>query len=223
MKNKSILAFILILLFAGAKAQEHASLPDTSSAAKHKPKNSYDYVLNLDNRYSFITQNVVNIFGLKAGIEINEKWRFGLGYYNILFPLNVNYRYQGNLYPAKLSFWYVSLFAERVIVHRKKYELSIPFSYGIGTSDVIRIQSAYNGPAISTRKLTLVELSFVGYYKLANWIGPGVGVGYRLRMNSNPRRETAFNAPIYIVRVQIFLDELYDDLFPHGIRHRKSN
>jgi hypothetical protein len=224
MKKKWSVIFILfcLLVQAEAPAQELVKGADTSAMLLNKPDNRYAYVINLDNRYSFVNGNVINMFGLKAGIELNHKWRFGLGYYNYIFPIKVSYSYQNTNYPAKLTFWYLSVYAERVLVHKKKYEISLPFALGAGTSNVMRTLPNMAGPTYGRRTTTLAEISVNGYYKLANWIGPGIGIGYRSRINSTQALRKAFDVPIYILRVQIFLDVLYVDLFPQGIRHRSD-
>jgi hypothetical protein len=42
-------------------------------------------------------------------------------------------------------------------------------------------------------------------------------------LNANTEVKNRFDAPVYVLRVQIFLDPLYHDLFPKGIGKKKED
>jgi hypothetical protein len=111
------------------------------SVVVYRPEKFHKYVINIDNRNSFIGGETISILGIKTGISVHHRWRFGLGYHQILFPVSIDYTYQSQVYKAKLSFWYLSTYAEWVIIHRKQYELSAPLTYGVGGAPISKYSS----------------------------------------------------------------------------------
>jgi len=186
----------------------------------YRPEKFHKFVINLNNRNSFLGPDPISVYGVKAAITVHHRWRFGLGYHQLLTPQVIHFSYENKPYEARLSFWYASVYAEWVIIHRKIFEISAPLVYAIGAAPVLGVSDGSQAPFSGHSNMQLAELSVNGYYKIFNWIGPGIGVGYRMMLNGNDFVRQNFSAPVFVLRVQIFLDPLYHDLFPHGIMHK---
>jgi hypothetical protein len=213
MGRKSVLLFGITVFFSFQLYGQHRQ----DTITRYTPNQFQRYQLSLDNRYSIIGDNVINLFGIKAGYSIHDRWRLGGGYYQLLTPANISFDLKSQEYQARLSFWYASVYLEGVLIHRKRYEISVPLIFAIGNKPIIHSTNCPYPLVQSENKVGLLELSLTGYYKIFNWIGPGLGFGYRYMVNSNEFLQTNFNGPIFIARIQIFLDPLYVDLFPDGI------
>ena len=212
-----ILFFLLLLT---ACFPDKAIAVSRDSVVHYRPEKFHRYVVNIDNRNSFAGGKAISIIGLKAGISIHHRVRLGLGYHQLLSPVRINYTIQNQNDYEKITFWYVSAYAEYVIIHRKRFEVSAPLAYGLGGAPVVTHNSLLAGSAGANNLLQLAEISLNGYYKIFNWIGPGAGFGYRFMLGSNSQVSKVFDAPVYVFRIQIFLDPLYHDLFPSGLRKK---
>ncbi|MFI5150886.1 MAG: hypothetical protein ACHQRM_14210 [Bacteroidia bacterium] len=189
---------------------------------RYTPNQFQRYQLGLDNRYSIIGDNIINVFGVKAGYAIHDRWRVGVGYYQLLSPAAITFDMKNQEYQARFSFWYASAFVEGVLIHRKRYEISIPLIFAVGERPYIKTTNCPYLLNPAEKTVQLLEISLTGYYKILNWMGPGIGIGYRYMLNQNEFLQSNFNAPVFIARIQIFLDPLYVDLFPDGISRKKK-
>jgi hypothetical protein len=216
----SLVAAVYCLLGIHAEAQTKPSRKD--SITRYVPEHFHHFALNLDNHNSFVGEEGISILGIKAEYSIHHRWRVGLGYHFLLSPLTIEYTYQNQDQSAKLSFWYVSAYLERVLIHRKQFELSIPLTYSVGPAPNISQNTLHGEMTGSHDLLQFSEICLSGYYKVSDWIGPGLSVGYRFMLHHNALINDDFNAPVYAVRVQIFLGPLYRDLFPDGLKKEKE-
>jgi hypothetical protein len=212
-----VVSFLLALQL---QAQTKPSRKD--SITRYVPEHFHRFALNLDNRNSFVGEEGISLLGVKAEYSIHHRWRVGLGYHFMLSPVTIDYTYQNQDYSARLSFWYVSAYLERVLIHRKRFELSVPLTYSLGAAPLISRNTFPGEVSGSHDLLMLSEICLSGYYKIFNWIGPGLSIGYRFMLNHNALINDDFNAPVYAVRVQIFLGPLYHDLFPDGLKKEKE-
>ncbi len=207
----------LQLLSSGLSAQVHGD-----SLVVYRPEKFHKYEVNLDNRNSFLGPDPISLYGLKAGITVRHRWRFGVCYHQLLQPQNINFTWLNQSYQAKLGFYYGGVFAEWICLHRKFLEVSIPVSYEIGMAPILSSNGMALPESSKYTDLQLAEITVNGYYKIFDWIGPGIGTGYRFMLNGNDFIKRNFSAPIFVIKIQIFLDPLYYDLFPKGIRPKEE-
>jgi len=216
MKNL-ILLFFLSFFFCTSYAQN-----DSIRIAEGKPK----LVFSFDGRYSFVKYDAVNIAGLKLGVDFNNKWRVGIGFYGLLKPADYNSTARipiganGTIVPfhSNTKLWYGAIYGEYVIIHRKRWELSIPIQFGIGKTKIdaspndslgIKYREYINQGDLN-KTVFIVEPSITGYYKVFNWIGVGTGVGYRQLIGADHRLNSIFNNPIFIIKAKLFLGDFID-------------
>ena len=203
-----ILIFLCLLCISGnfASAQnpfkKHADV--FSSSLKVKPK----LFGGLDSRHSFISKREVNIIGLRLGLNYNDRVRFSFGLYFLETPF---YRSQilssGDTITSKLGFAYMAMACEYVLFKTRRWEISVPFYAGLGTTSLIGLDSLTRGPILP------LETSVNALYKIFPWIGIGWGVGYRYMFINNRKVPENFNNPIYIISVKLYFGVLYRVIF----------
>lgn len=192
----------------------------TSTEEKFKIK----FVLGLDGRSSFITYNkpfFARIGGLRLGIEVG-KLRVGVGFYGLSTDYEtMDTSETGDIFTYRLNFNYFSYFAEYLFYQNKRWEVSLPVYIGYGFS-ALKFTSL-NGikGSIDKRPVILIEPVIACQYKLKHWIGIGTGLGYRRMIVSNKVMPVEFNSLIYIVKVKLFLGEIYKGI--KGIKDSKKD
>lgn len=204
------LLWITALQFLPAKlaAQPlHNFAEGISESYQSKPK----FIIGFDSRRSFISSRDVSIFGLRAGFDLAPKVRMGFGFYGLSTPFYRNFiTYSDSTgldtIQGRLQFGYMSMFWEYVILQNQRWEFSAPIHIGIGASEFKGVEKTRN-------PIGVTEISVQGQYKILTWFGLGAGVGYRVLMPKNVAVTENFNAPLYSIRMKVFLGELYDTVF----------
>lgn len=208
---------IISLVFISLLSDLHAQFVDSIRACLNKkPKLS----LRLDNRNAFVAYYKERIVGIKIGVEFDTRFRVGGGY-NFLDSrlskpqLIYNAGAVADTVESVLKMSYFGYYIEYVFYRTKHWEFGIPIQLGFGNS---RFDYAYLGKSYKTdRRFILVyESSIAGHYKIFPWIGIGAGIGYQLMLVGNPYIPENFNSPIYVLKLKIFLGDIYYTLFPEG-------
>lgn len=192
-----------------AKAQFVDSIGE---AIKFKPKLS----VRLDNRYSFTAATPSKIVGFKVGAEFQDRFRVGGGYNLLNSELKKEvYVLKNGVNDTVMSFLkmsYMSYFIEYVFYRDKRWEFSIPLQIGIGNThyeyriDNFKFRNNWS-------VIVNYEASVSGHYRIIKWIGIGGGLGYQLMLKDNPAIPENFNTPIYVVKLKIFLGDIYRSVF----------
>lgn len=204
--------YFQIVLYILFTCESYAQLKD--SIAQHflaKPK----FSARLDTRNSFIATKNARIFGVKIGWEYNDAVKLGIGYNRLDSKISkpkfvINTETQGfDTLESVLKFEYLSPFFEYVFFKTKRWEHSIPVQIGIGNSRY----EYYDKKGVlhyeNYRPVILYEPAMTTQYKIFPWIGLGAGVGYRLLILGNRQINENLNSPVYLLRVKVFLGELY--------------
>lgn len=215
-----ILLFMCLLPFI-SWAQETDTLGVERTVKKFNTTNDYltdkvlKFVFTLDSRNSFVGNRYVVIDGIKAGLEYEDKLRFGIGYYGLISPLEKYYKLNGipDTFHLVLHFWYASAFTEYVLFKNQKWEVSTPIQLAFGQT--LGEKKSMRGVLLSSKKNSpsLLEVSVNGHYRIVKWIGVGGGVGYRFMFSKDESLRSYFDSPIVIYKVKLFLGEIYKSLF----------
>jgi hypothetical protein len=211
---KAYKIFVYIIFFSiPFLTQAQDSLSVKKSAGSH-----IKIVFNIDTRSSFVFAESINIGGLKLGIEWKNKIRTGIGGYFLLSGITRRITYDRGKSDEQLAnytlrFNYIAVYAEYVLFQTKRWEISTPVQFGVGTIYYDIKFDNRQRTSTTNRYPFIIEPTLAGHYKIYNWIGVGAGLGYRA-MFSNVNQtsiEKNFNAPIYIIKVKLFLGDLYRD------------
>jgi len=101
---------------------------------------------------------------------------------------------------------------EYVFYKKNRWEFSLPLSIGIGNT---RYEYLYNNTEFQRDKKIVVicETGVSGDYKLFSWLGIGMGAGYRLMIIDNKAIDENFNSIIYILKIKLFLSEIWRNVW----------
>lgn len=200
-------AFLLASSFA-------ASLPD-SVQQKPNPR----FLLGFDARNSFVADQKARIGGVRVGIELKSRYRFGLGVYATDPPvakkviINIPNRPDPVHVTAVIRLNYLAPFFEYVWYQSKHWELSSPVVLGLGSISV-EIDRSDSPTVRQVNGLALLgEVAVAGHYKIFPWVGIGSGVGYR-KMFASPIVSKNFDSIIYILKLKLFPEPIIRAIFP---------
>lgn len=217
MQSVKNIFFLLSLLISGILYSQSDTV---KTNVKEKEKlHATKFYFGLDARKSRVFDQKVSFFGVKLGFNIDNKHRFGMGFYGLKKPI-----YQTNIpidyhrYPDatdtnKIDFSYISFFYERVWLSSKRWELTTPFHIGPGgltasykdTSGVFK--PYFKGGS------WLVEVSGVAQFKVFRWFAIGAGFGQRWLLNKDKAAKQALNGPVTILQFKVLFGELFKMTF----------
>ena len=208
MKRFIIATLTLALHLTTASAQnKDTALTDTTETV---PLIKTTFVFSFDARRSAIRNQKAKIGGIKIGLDFKNKIRAGLGFYGWTGPfkdtiiINEETPDQDTVL-AGIAFNYVSPYLEYIIYQNKKVELSMPIQFGFGD---VRVDYENKNGEIETlikKSVGVFVVSLTGYYKFFTLLGIGGGEGYRNILTKEKIIKKTFNAPIYIVKIRIFM------------------
>ncbi|MBN8694987.1 MAG: hypothetical protein J0L87_00540 [Bacteroidetes bacterium] len=178
--------------------------------------------VTLNSRNSFVNNEIVNVFGIKAGLKYGNKLRLGIGYNQLYNPpknLNENFEYINELgkpyiISKGLKFYYFSATVEYVFYQTKHWEIGMPLQLGVGES---YYQFELNGVKTKTnRNVNLIyEPAISVEYKIFKWVGVGADFGYRFMFANTKKLNQQLNSPIVTFDLMIYYREIFKSLFPN--------
>jgi len=186
----------------------------------NQPEKKHKIIFSFDNRNTFILGSRAAMSGIKFGVEHNKRHRFGMGIYAIksktfilLGQQQITYEPQkGVLRDTLVDLFagldYLTLYYEYVWLSKKRWEIATPVSFGFGTASV---NYTLNKEKITYKSIPILSIeSVVGaHYKIFSWVGIGVGIGYRKIIYSDKTIGHRLDAPLYILKVKLFLGSLF--------------
>ena len=224
MKKGVILFVFLINLttsFQGISASvlsDTLKVNDTTRTEITKKEKRWKVMFSLDARRSFIIGQNVKLGGFKLGLQYDSLHRFGIGLHTlnkdlIRSDITVNESDATDTSNVSFGFGYFSLYYERVIYQKRKWEFSVPVHLGVGS-----IQTRYQDTAgvyqpWFERPVSPLEVSFKGQYRIIRWLAFGPGIGYRVMLTNDRAVTKAFNGPIYTLQLKLLLGEVYRMIF----------
>ena len=221
MNNKWVLLFLFF--YCSSLQRCNAMAISKPLFEEKKEKKKIKPFFQFDSYYSFIGKEKADVFGFKAGVELNQKWRFGAGYNKIksdiiewkLLPVEERADSNVNIVKSQLYLNYYPLLAEYVFYNKDPWQVSLPFTVGYGNSYFSYYDKNNNSRKIFDHSILITELGVTGQVKIFKWIGIGAGVGYRYLLLDNPEIETKVSSPVYSLRVKIFPGAIIKTFFPN--------
>lgn len=213
------LKLLLILFFGLASGMLYAQKNETIQRKKliRTIKPSFD----IDQRFSFINNAPVNIWGARIGLLFNECFKSGFGAYALSNRLKSKKLDQnGNpFYYAQRDVYFGTWYIEPFLIRKEYWELSIPVEVGYGKSYF----KVYNGnniflgeeikpffPTGSGLSMSVKMPAFFGW-KPFRWIGINGLVGYRYSLLSS-EFDTNYDGMFWSISITVFFDRVFDDV-----------
>lgn len=173
-------------------------------------------VVRLDTRGSFISNEPVNIHGVKVGWEHARRFQYGFGYSVLLRPVHR----ERQIFEAgdfrnvdmRLRMGYVNAYAEYAFYQRRRWTVRIPVQVGLGHGSVV-----YDDLTGTTRKwqktwFATYEPAMVVQFRFLKYFGLQAGFGYRLVFRASASLGEQLTAPIYVAGIKVFTGDLWRDL-----------
>jgi hypothetical protein len=194
---------------------------------KNKPK----FFLNLDRSSSFIEGKGAITNELRLGLDFRRKVRIGIGVAGLSSDvvtkktITTEALHNDSSLNAELKMTYLTISAEYTLYESKRWQVTTPFTTGIGTAYFEYFEKV--GSEIKTKRaeeggVLIVTPAVVGTYRLLRWFGLSAGLGYRQLLVNNSKAQERLNSPVYIIRLRIFMGEIYKTVFPRGITGKKD-
>ena len=201
---RKLLCLFFLLVFS---EQLHAQFVDS---IKYAIKQKAIIDGSIDTRNSFIANQRAQMTGYKIGVQFGETFKIGGGFNyisDLYFDAKRNKFYDNyKLDMAQLKLRYWAYYVEYQFYNTKHWEFSIPVQIGFG-----RAYYQYNVSKVKTPKTFafIYEPSMNGTYKVFDWFGVGMNVGYRIMQKDKNKVSQNFNSPIYVITSGIYFGVLY--------------
>lgn len=176
-------------------------------------------LLNFDTYNSFVADKQAKINGIKIGVELNNRFRFGLSGHKLDKATRLKPRIlENDTLHATLNFKYSTLFFEYVLIKNIRWDVSIPLSFGIGFGHVEIYSSALKKMTYKQNVSTsIISIGTEFDYRIIPWFGVGGGVGYNQLITSYEGLRDKLSSPIYLFKLKVYLGYLYKAIFRRKI------
>lgn len=183
------------------------------TSLEHPPRPEVKF----DSRNSFIGARYARIYGIKAGLDYNGTFKFGLGYNwlssDVFRTMSIrNSRGEVEEVKAQYTFNYLSPYAEYVFYKKEPWNISVSALLGFGRANYAYFDSYWVHTSTNPDFVMVYEPYMTARYRLFKYIGVGAGVGYRLAVSQDKFSKSRLNSPIYVIKLRLYLADLYRDL-----------
>ena len=208
------LRLLVVLTFIGVKANGQY-LDTIKYSLKQKPK----LFVSLASHNTFIDNQYAGIFGVRAGLNYNQRIRFGIGY----FDLNNNsvvseIRFKENdleyTTAAQLYMHYYSLSAEYYFFVKYPWQFTVtPFNVAYGRAKYEYVQRPQRkkvyGPS---EDLIFYQPEASMTFNILKWLAVGTTAGYRFTVLRSREQTQHLDAVAFSLDVKFYVDELFKDI-----------
>ena len=209
--SKNILWLSVFLLFLSDAAQAQYQLRDTlREAFSQRPKMFFQ----IDSYNSFVRSRKANALGFKTGFDFGKKLRLGMGFSVLSTDAVDKIVVEKDTFRAEIKSSYFTSGIEYVLYRKGPWQITFPAHVGLGSSYYEYPDGKKRDNQAYKHNIILFEPAITGHYKIVKWVGVGFGVGYRIMLLNNPDIPDKLSSPLYVLRLKIFLDEVYHSIFP---------
>lgn len=201
------------------------TLPPIQEIEQEKHPKVGKFLFTIDSRQSNVAGQWTKMNGVRLGMELMERYRFGFGFYNLGQRIRLDPLIRGtDTLHSLLDFQYNTLFTEYVFYKDFKWVASAIMSYGNGQGSIHQTSSETGLDTVRViPKIPIFAANVAAYYYVLPWIAPGFGVGYRAVPASDSRITKVFSSPFYVFKLKIVLGKLYKSIFkPEIIRKERE-
>lgn len=188
--------------------------PDTIDAIAEKapPFSHRRLVVQYDSRYSIINSRFCTINGLKLGMEWRGRVRTGAAVYFLSTGIPTRQPLPDNAADdadAELSFRYLALYTEYVVLQNSRWSLSGNLQVGLGSVHV-RYLNDSTGRYDRTPNdfVGLIEPSMAAQLRVFRWASLGAGAGWRQPVLVPPTIRHELSGPVFYLRATLLLGPL---------------
>ncbi|MBL0340302.1 MAG: hypothetical protein IPP71_04875 [Bacteroidetes bacterium] len=226
-KFLSLILFSSIVIpgFSQIKSSTNSEYPLISFRSKPK------FFITLDKTGSFVAGKGATTNEIRIGLEFKKKLRLGIGFAALVSDvvaektIKTQVTQVDSVLNANLSLAYFSMSGEYIFYNSKRWQITMPVTLGIGSSYFNYfelIDGDYKTKKTDQGTVVLFGPTGVATYRILRWVGVSGGVGFRYAVVNNSKVKESFNSPIYLIRLRIFLGEIYKSVFPRGLSGKRN-
>ena len=218
---------VLLILFTASSllsplsSKAQFSFLDTiKTSFHHKPK----FLVDIGTYNSIVSGQPVIFTDLAVGVVFNKRLYFSAGVSTlnteVISPQVVNNNYVN----AKLNMLLFIGSAECVFYKDYPWIFSIiPLKVGIGNAYYEYISEPdKNRKRINEHTIFTYQPQFYNSFNILKWIGVSGSMGYRFTPFSSSQIHKDLDSFTYSIGIKLFLDPIYDAVFPNGIFQKKK-
>jgi len=189
-----------------------------SSCAQQRENEKIKFLAKVETRNTFVQTHHATFLGVRAGFEFKFPIRCGVGYYWMITNLD------SKLYKpsdhgqtdltAQPKMRYATGYIDYSFFEEDDWTLSVPVQIGVGES----FYRSESNNRFANGLVVPMEAGIAVDYLFANWIGFGVGLGYRVMLKGNKQVMENFNSPYYQIRLNILFTEII-----RGMKAKKAS
>src|SRR5258706_15895331 len=178
---------------------------------------------SMDYRNGFIRSTEAHVVGFRAGVEVGQKYRLGVGYHYLSSEIirGIPVMQEGATINtnARVHLRYGSVSAEYILFTSELWQVSGPLILGIGSSYYEPPSNKY--PETNRQFTLVIEPAVTAQYNIIPFIGLGTGIGYRFMPAGDGNLRSVFATPAYDLRLKLLMNEVAEALFPNGLWKKK--
>ncbi|MBL7964231.1 MAG: hypothetical protein JNM31_10365 [Flavobacteriales bacterium] len=174
------------------------------------------FLVTLDTRGSFISNQNVRLLGVKVGLEHSGRVRYGVGYSFLSTPVSggdrvVEWEGGSRMVATRLRFGYITPFFSYAFYQRGHWEVSIPVQVGLGWGALVYTSATGKNETYASTFVFLYEPAMVVQYRFLRYLAVGGGWGFRL-VATGADLDQSLNAPIYLFGLKVYFGDILRDL-----------
>jgi hypothetical protein len=178
---------------------------------------------DFDQRFSFIENQGVSIWGYRIGVSVNDKYKVGIGGYFLKQEL-AGIRHDANGTPINQltkNVYYGTIYLEPYLLRRKRWEMSMVFELGYGTAFfdstnkirgrfLTKTETQHFVPAGMGFSANLIMPEIRGFHFLT-YLGINGMIGLRKTVFDTDLKYN-FDGWYWSIGSAIFIDKIFSDL-----------
>jgi len=211
----------LFLCVVACFAIQAAVSQNGTVSAHHSIKPTTDF----DQRFYYTTGEIQNVWGYRAGVLINDKWKLGIGGYYMNKTTDIGTaattfsRTSTDPYTLHQKLYLGTVYYEPYLYRRNLWETSIVLETGYGrtvnytTDKTPGTATPANNSLIIPAGLGLsvnLKLPALFHVQFFRWIGINAMVGYRTAIYQQDKQYN-YNGAYWSLSGAIFLDRMFED------------
>ena len=191
--------FLLLLFTTLFLVNGNTQLLDSISFSTQSPT----FFIKLDTRGSFVSNRHVRLSGVKGGVNLNNKVKFGFGYN----WLKTNYQPEFKNEKVDLKSKNFSTFVDYILYTDNKVDFNANIQLGLGN-----LYYEFENQKVANSLAVFYEQSIAAEYKIIKYFGVELGVGYRFAFYNKMQITENLSSPVYIARFKLYFGEIYKAL-----------
>jgi hypothetical protein len=173
---------------------------------------------------TFIDHDFASIDGLRAGLDYNNRIRYGLGYFALannsvvsdIVITDTSGTYTTN---GQLRLHFFTLSTEYFFKNKFPWMFSVlPFNVGFGSAKYEYVPSGLHQRVSTPKEFVILYQPALSFqYSFLSWFGAGLTGGYRYTLYRSKKQSQHLNAPAFSFDIRVSLDILFKEIKEHGI------